>query len=52
MITTVKTAPNSDESTPPSAQKEVVPMPYRDGSMQVEIPATGTVAANFDLKSR
>jgi hypothetical protein len=48
-ITTVKAV--GDETTP-QTQKEVVPQQYRDGTMQIEIPKEGTLAANFDLKSR
>jgi hypothetical protein len=42
--------PNADEMTP--APREKVPAPYSTGGADFEVPAGGTDAANFDLKSK
>jgi hypothetical protein len=52
IIATVKPIPGADESTPPPKQKEVVPMAYRDGSMEVVVPEDGATDLKYELKSR
>jgi hypothetical protein len=42
--------PKGNETTAPP--KEKVPAPYSTGGADYEVPAGGTDAANFDLKSK
>lgn len=52
MITTVKQEGGGMEDSPPPTKKEVVPAQFHNGSQTFEVPAGGTLEANFDMKSR
>jgi hypothetical protein len=51
-VSTVKPIPGADESTPPPAQREVVPQAYRDGSTRIDVPEGGVQDLELNLDSR
>lgn len=50
LISTVVIPPGASELTP--LPKEIVPLPFRDGSQVLEVPAEGLTSADFTMTTR
>ncbi len=50
LISTVVIPPGANQLTP--LPKEIVPLPFRDGTQTLEVPAEGLTSADFAMTTR